>query len=250
MKKIDTAKLLPPFEKLITVQAMKSLVLRPESKEVVKKTKGGDNLFIFIGSSGAGRDTVMEECLAHFKNGVRLKRTTTRKPRETIEEKDKQRMIFTLKKTFLNDFKKGNILFAGRYKANKKLYGISKKEILKIRDKGKFFFLEENFSGLPLKILFPDSKLIIVLPPTLDVLKDRLFSRDKNDKECEERFKISVLEIKAFLKNLEKLVDERFLDMIVVNEGLPGRVGERLSKAIIRKRRLIDDYQRVKESFK
>lgn len=250
MKKIDTAKLLPSFEKLITVRAMKSLVARPEAEEVVERVKGGKNLFIFIGSSGAGRDTIMEECLSYFKNGVRLKRTTTRNPRETIEEKDKQRMIFTLENTFLEDFKKGEILFAGRYKANQKLYGISKKEILKIRDKGKSFFLEENFSGLPLKILFPDSKLIIVLPPTLDVLKDRLFSRDKNDKECEERFKTSVLEIKAFLKNSEKLVEEGFLDMIAINEGSPEKVGERLNKAIIRKKRLIDDYQRVKESFK
>ena len=249
MKKIDTVKLLPSFEKLITVRAMKSLVLRPEAEEVVKRVKEGKNLFVFIGSSGAGRDTVMEECLNRFKNGVRLKRTTTRKPRETIEEKDKQRMIFTLEKSFLEDFKKGDILFAGRYKANQKLYGISKKEILKIKDKGKSFFLEENFSGLPLKILLPNSKLIIVLPPTLDDLKDRLFSRDKNDKECEERFKISVLEIKAFLKNSEKLVEEGLLDMIVVNGGLPERVGERLNKAIIKKRRFIDDYQRVKESF-
>lgn len=246
---VDTSQLLPPFEELFNVETMRNMVIRPEALELAKKIDEGENLYIFIGSSGAGRDTVMDECLTQIKNSVRLRRTTTREPREYI--KDQKRMIFITEKAFLKDFKIGKILFAGRYKANQKLYGISRREILKLKLKKKTpHFLEENFSGLPLKMVFPKAKLIIVLPPTIDVLKDRLFSRDGQVEEREKRFATSMVEIKAVLDNLNQMISKKLVDMIIINEGFPKKVGERVAKAIRDSQGLIEDFSLLKESLK
>lgn len=244
---VDTSKFLPPFEELFSAEVLKRMVLRPEAKELAKEIGAGENLYIFVGSSGAGRDTVLEECLKQLKNAVRLRRTTTREPREYV--KDQERMLFVTEKTFLRDFKSGKILFAGRYKANQKLYGISRDEILKMRlQKRTPHLLEENFSGLPLKLMFPKSKLIIVLPPTVDVLKDRLFSRDKSEDECQKRFQISLLEIKAVVRNLEKMTRRGLVDMVIVNEGFSREVGERVVSAMRTHRKIIEDFKQLKET--
>ncbi|MFZ5366054.1 MAG: hypothetical protein ACOZBZ_02055 [Patescibacteria group bacterium] len=250
MKKcLDTSKPLPPFEELFNVETMKAMKIRPEGQKLAEEIGSGKNLYIFIGSSGAGRDTVMEECLRQIKSSVRLRRTTTRKPREYIA--DQRRMIFITEKEFLRDFKKGEILFAGRYQANQKLYGISRKEILKLRLEDKApHFLEENFSGLPLKIMFPKSKLVVILPPTIDVLKDRLFSRDGQDEEAEKRFAISLSEIKAVLTNLKKMIKMKLVDMVIINEGFPKEVGERAVGAIRNNQKPIEDFSRLKNSLR
>lgn len=246
---IDTSGLLPPFEELFNVGVMTKMIIRPEALKLAKKISDGENLYIFIGSSGAGRDSVLEECLKQIKGSVRLRRTTTRKPREYIA--DQKRMLFITERAFLRDFEKGGILFAGRYEANQKLYGISKKEILKIKLKPKNpHLLEENFSGLPLKMMLPKSKLIVVLPPTIDVLKDRLFFRDGHDKEGERRFAISLLEIKAVLNNLDQMIEKGLVDIVIINEGFLEEVGKRVVKAIRGKKRLIEDFSTLKKSLK
>lgn len=247
-KIVDTTKLLPPFENLFNAEVLGKIFLRPEAKASAKKIGAGENLYIFVGSSGAGRDTVLEECLCQIKNAVRLRRTTTRQPREYIA--DQERMLFITEKAFLRDFKRGEILFAGRYKANRKLYGISKKEVLKIKLKPKIpHLLEENFSGLPLKVMFSKAKLVVILPPSIDVLKDRLFSRDGQDEEAEKRFAISILEIRAILGNLREMIDRKLVDMVIINEGFSKDVGERVAKAIRGKERLIEDFSRLEKSL-
>lgn len=245
---IDTAKLLPPFEELVSVEAVESIVLRPEAEKLARRIDNGKNLYIFLGSSGAGRDTIMEECLKLLENTARIRRTTTRKPREYVA--DQKRMIFITEKAFLRDFKKGEIPFAGRYKANKRLYGVSKGELLKLKkDKKAYCLLEANYSGIPTKIMLPDSKLIVVLPPTAEVLKDRLFSRDKSPEECQRRFESSALEIRALLKDLDKMIRKGFVDMVIINEGFPKEVGERMAKAIRKRQRLIEDYSMLEKSL-
>lgn len=247
MKKIiDTAELLPPFEGLASVEAIESIILRPEAMGLAKKIGKGKNLYIFIGSSGTGRDTVMDECFKRVEGAIRLRRTTTRKPREYIQ--DQKRMIFITEKAFLRDFRKGEILFAGRYKANQKLYGISRKEILKLKNKKRTYcFLEGNFSEIPLKVMLPDSKLILVLPPTVDVLKERLFSRDKSNKESQRRFETSALEIKEVLVNLDELVKKRLIYMAVINKGFPEEVSKRAAMAIRKNQRLVEDIFRLRQ---
>lgn len=247
-KTIDTSQLLPTFEELFNAEIMKSMLMRAEAVQLAKKIGDGKNLYIFVGSSGAGRDTILEEVLDQIKRAKRLRRTTTRKPREQIQ--DQERMLFITERAFIRDFKNGEILFAGRYVANNQLYGVSKREIAKLRDKQFPHLIEENFSGLPLKMIFPKSKLIVVLPPTSDVLKDRLFSRDKSEDECLKRFQTSISEIKAVLKNIDPMIKGGLLDMVVVNEGFPEEVGKKVVKAIKQNKKLIEDYSKLENSLR
>ncbi|MDP3988227.1 MAG: hypothetical protein Q8P80_03730 [Candidatus Levybacteria bacterium] len=247
-KKIHTGQLLPPFEDLFKVEVLKQMILREEARYLSKEIEG-ENLHIFIGSSGAGRDTILEECLIQIENSNRLRRTTTREKRQYIT--DQERMLFITESSFLRDFKKGEILFAGRYKANGRLYGISKKELYQLKDKVDYYhFLEENFSGLPVKLMLPKSKLIIVLPPTVDVLRDRLFSRDKKHSESLSRFETSVKEIKTVLRSLPAMIKNNFVDMVVINEGFPSDVAKRVTRAIKRKEKLIEDFSKLVSSLK
>lgn len=248
MKKvINTSELLPPFEKLFNAQVLKELILHVKAQKLAKKIGGGEKLHIFIGSSGAGRDTILEESLKLLQGSVRIRRTTTRKPREYVV--DQERMLFITEKKFLGDFSKGEILFAGRYKANQQLYGISKKEISKLTAGGKFHLLEENFSGLPVKMMLPRSKLVVVLPPSLEVLKERLFTRDKSTAECKKRLRTSVSEIKTVLNNLDQMLEQKLVDMVVVNDGSLEEVSRRVVDAIKRSQRLIDDFAKLTKSF-
>jgi guanylate kinase len=245
---VDTSKLLPTFEELFIADRLKNLIIRPEGLRLRKKIGYGRNLYIFIGSSGAGRDTILESCLSLRKKAMRLRRTTTRKPREYVADQD--RLIFVTEYRFLKDFEKGEIVFAGRYLANQQLYGISKKEILKLRKRPQVIhMIEENFSGLTLKALFPEAKLIIILPPSLEILEDRLFSRDKSNEEAKERLAISISEIKAVLDNLDEMFKEKFVDMVVINEGFPGDTAQRIMRAARAKRKIFDDIVKLKNSI-
>lgn len=250
MKKIiHTSKLLPPFEYIFNIEAIKMLRLRKEALSLAEKIPKHDKFCIFIGSSGVGRDTVLEACMEYIDESIRIRRTTTRGLREDI--KDQSRMIFIDEQTFLKDFKSGKILFAGRYSANNKLYGIGQDELVKVKNNHeKIALLEENFSGLPLKVMLPASRLIIVLPPSIEVIKQRLFNRDKSDEENKKRFEISVTEIKAVLGNIGGMIKEGFVDMVVINDDNPQKTAEKISNAISKGKKIIEDYSYLKDSFK
>lgn len=247
-KIINTAKLLPTFEELFNFKVIKSMKLRPEALKLSEKIGSGENLYIFLGSSGAGRDTIMDECLAQLTNGERLRRTTTREPREYV--KDQKRMLFVLEEDFKGHFEKGEIISAGRYKANQKLYGMGRKELLKLKNKKKRGFIEANFNGLALKAMFPQSKLVVVLPPTADVLKDRIFSRDASITESRKRFQTSVSEIRAVLDNLKGMREQKIIEMVIINEEAPQMIGKRVVQAIRANKKIIDDYSQLKKTLK
>lgn len=248
-KVIHTSKLLPPFEELFNVQSMQNLKLRRHSRLLAEKIPYHDKFCIFIGSSGAGRDTILESCLDYIGGALRIRRTTTREFREDV--KDQTRMLFIDEPTFLKDFKSGKILFAGRYSANQKLYGISRGELSKLKSNHKKpAFLEENFSGLPLKVMLPYSRLIIVLPPSVEVLKQRLFNRDKSEEENEKRFQISVTEIKTVIDNMSCMIKEGLVDMVLINNDNPKKMARRISKSILSNNKIFDGIGNLTNSLK
>lgn len=247
-KKFDSAKLLPSFEAQFSVNFIENLVLRPEAQEIRDLVGEGENLCILVGSSGAGRDTVLDECLKLSKNFKRIKRTTTREKRSA--RVDWERMVFIKESSFLKNLKSGEILFAGRYRANLRLYGVSKKELLKLKNQKNLYFIEANLVALPLKKLFPKSKLVIILPPSFGVLKERLFSRGKLIKELKERLKVSVSEIRTALANIEGMFDRRFVDLAVINEKPSDVVAQRVAKAIKSKKRFIENHNKLSKSLK
>lgn len=173
----------------------------------------GENLTIFLGSSGVGRDTVLENYQALIKRAQRIRRTTTRPKR--LHRPDLTRLIFINKKTFLNMLKNGKILLACRYRANHEFYGISKNELLKLKNHNQAYFFECTLLSLPLKKLLPRAKLVVLLPPSFDFLKQRMMSRDPKD--WLQRFKNSCSEIRIIVKNIQEMFKNGFVDLAFVN---------------------------------
>ena len=159
------------------------------SNNLKEKIGQGENLIIFLGSSGAGRDTVLENCQASIKGSERIRRITTRSKR--LNRLDQIRLIFVNKKIFLKMLKSGEILLACHYRANNEFYGISRTELLKLKNQSKTYLFECTLLSLPLKKLLPKAKLIVLIPPSFDFLKNRIIARD--DKDWRKRFKNSCL---------------------------------------------------------
>lgn len=206
-------RLLPKFEDQFTPSFFKNFKIESKILNLREKLREGENLIIFLGSSGTGRDTILDNCLTLIKDSVRIKRTTTRSIRMTSG--DKKRMNFIKKKEFLSEFKKRNIILAGYYRANNNLYGISHKGLSKLKNNKKTFFFEGTITALPLKKMFPKAKLILILPPSLEELRNRLSKR--GDKDWKIRFKVATSEIKKAITNIKKMTDNKIVDSVFVN---------------------------------
>jgi guanylate kinase len=225
-KIINTAELLPPFEDQFNVASMENLEIRPAALDFRKRVGNGRNLCILLGSSGVGRDTILEACLDLRKRSFdRIKRITTRQIRGPA---DFSRMIFTDEKTFLKDFKKGQIVFAGRYRVNSKLYGVNQDELFKLKNKEKLYFLEATLVALPLKKLFPLARLILILPPSKKILKERLSSRDN----WLERFNVSWQETEVIRANIKEMINAGWIDLVLSSQGRPKKLAREICEKL------------------
>jgi guanylate kinase len=130
----STNQFVPSLKQQFNKDFFKNYKLEKWLNDLKKKIGNGENLFIFLSSSGTGRDRVIENCRLMIKNSERIKKITTRKPREKNEIK---KMFFVSKQEFLKKFKERKIIFAGRYLVNKQFYGVNKKEIWKLKSKNK-----------------------------------------------------------------------------------------------------------------
>lgn len=202
------------FVPQLSKQSGVNFVRAPSPNNNLKEKIGrGENLIIFLGSSGTGRDTVLENCQASIKDSERIKRITTRSKR--LNRLDRARLIFVNKKNFLNMLKAGEILLACHYRANNEFYGINRAELLKLKNQNRTYFFECTLLSLPLKKLLPKAKLIVLIPPSFDFLKKRLIDRDIKD--WRKRFKNSCLEIKIILKNIKEMFKNGFVDLAFIN---------------------------------
>lgn len=213
MVKSKSIKFVPSLKKQFSVNFMRTF--KPPSLEKIFKQQigNGQNLIIFLSSSGVGRDTVLENCLSLIRDSERIRRTTTRLRR--LNRADQTRLIFINKKNFLNMLKSGKIIFACRYRVNNEFYGISKVALFRLKNKKKIYFFECTLLSLPLKKLLPKAKLIVLIPPSFDFLKKRLMTRDA--KEWRRRFENSRLEIKIILKNIKEMFKSDLVDLAFVN---------------------------------
>ena len=129
--------------------------------------------------------------------------------------------------------KSGKILLACRYRANNEFYGISKSELLKLKNKRKIYFFECTLLSLPLKKMLPKAKLILLIPPSLNFLKSRLMVR--GDKDWQKRFKSSCLEIKIILNNIQEMFKSGFVDLAFINPDSKG-TAQKIKKALKNKK--------------
>lgn len=214
-KTVDYYKFLPSLTKQFEPDFMRSVKTPPVASRLRVRLGKGDNLVIFLASSGVGRDTVLENCLKLFPHSERIRRTTTRRRRSFLPEST--RMIFIETKNFLSDLKKGKMIFASRYKVNNRLYGISRDELLKLRNRGRTYFFECTLLSLALKKILPKAKLVLLVPPSFNFLEERMAAR--GDKDWKWRFKNSHSEIKKFLANAEAMFKADYVDLAFINSN-------------------------------
>lgn len=165
-------------------------------------------LILFSGPSGVGKDTVLDVVLNKDKELQKSISLTTRKIRENeIDGKD---YYFITVPEFQDMISNGEILEHAQYGSN--LYGTPKAPVDKWLSEGKTVILKIEVQGAKnIKEMYPDSVGVFLLPPSMEVLENRLRSRGTEDEEdIRKRLEIARDEVR-------KSVD---YDYFVINEDI------------------------------
>ena len=165
-------------------------------------------LFVFAGPSGVGKGTLRKQALSDIENLTYSVSCTTRPPREG--EREGVEYHFVTMRDFEEKITKG--LFLEHAIVHGERYGTLLESVKRETEAGMDVLLEIDVQGArQVKELLPDSVLIFVAPPSLDVLESRLRQRGTDSEE----------KIALRLKNAEKemaLLPE--YDKVVVNDDL------------------------------
>ena len=180
-----------------------------------------DGVMIVLSSpSGAGK-TTLSKLLSKQNNYYISVSHTTRKPR--INEIDSQDYHFVSEEKFKSLIKNNEFLEYAKVFNN--LYGTSKKPVLEHLEKGNNVIFDIDWQGteqirsqnIKYKIL-----TFFVLPPSKEILYERLSNRDMKDKL------IASERMKEFYKDVKHWID---YDHVVINDEL-NKCYEEISKII------------------
>lgn len=171
-------------------------------------------LVVFSGPSGAGKDTVLKR-LMEKEPGIRLSvSATTRAPREG--EVDGKDYHFLTRARFDELVANDKMLEHAEYCGN--CYGTPSEPIEKWQAEGCDVILEiEVQGGAQIKAKRPDCVSIFVLPPSLEVLENRLRRRGTESEEAIQK------RLGAAKEEIAKAV---LYDYIIVNDDLETAVSE------------------------
>jgi guanylate kinase len=161
-------------------------------------------LIIISGPSGVGKSTICRELVRQLDN-VYLNVSTTTREKKTGEQDGKE-YWFVSRNEFEKRIKAGKFLEYAEVFGN--LYGTGKDKVLRALDNGKIVLLEIDVQGaLQVKKLYPDAKLIFILPPKQTELQKRIDGRGRDDqKDIEKRLAGAGIEIAAAWQYYKYLV--------------------------------------------
>lgn len=156
-------------------------------------------ILILSGPSGCGKSTLLKNVYKSISDYYFSISTTTREPREG--EKNGVDYIFTSKEEFEDDIKNGHFLEWAEVHGN--YYGTSLKPIKKALKKGKLVIFDIDVQGHEIvrEKLNDIVTSVFITTPTLNVLEDRLTSRDTDSiNVINKRLENARHEIKSFNK--------------------------------------------------
>ncbi len=171
-------------------------------------------LLIFSGPSGSGKDTILDELKKNDENIQISVSATTRAAR--ANEIDGVHYFFVDEKDFVNKLENGQILehnyYSGYY------YGTPKEPVDNWLNEGKTVILKIDVNGgANIKKIYPDAVSIFVIPPSMEILENRLRRRQTDSEEdIIKRLNIAVDEIKRCSE----------YDYVVVNDDLDDAVND------------------------
>ena len=171
---------------------------------IIKRGK----LLVFSAPSGAGKTTIVRSVLNKFPELAFSISATTRERRETEEEG--KHYFFISENEFKKKIEQNE--FVEWEKFYDYYYGTLKSHIENLLDEGKNVVLEVDVKGaLEIKKVYPDSVLVFVMPPSFDILKDRLVKRNTESQE----------DLKKRLERVElELSYKDHFEHIIVNDDL------------------------------
>lgn len=192
------------------------------------------NLFIIAAPSGTGKTTLVHALVQSMRDVmVSISHTTrVKRPNEEhglnyyfIDRTEFERMITH------GDFLEYATVFD-------QLYGTSKSWVEQTLAKGKDVILEIDWQGhQQIKHLFPHSISIFILPPSLEVLKDRLIKRNQDHPDI----------IKKRLADVQETISHiHEFDYVVINDDFTHALAE--LQTVIASGRLLQRRQTAKHA--
>ncbi len=176
----------------------------------MKKNKG--SLFVVSAPSGAGKTTLCQK-LSSILPDLQHSVSYTTRPVRTGEVNNRD-YTFVSGKVFRNMTDKGD--FIEWAKVHGHLYGTSRKRLEEMLRKGISVILDIDTQGArQIRKKYDGGVYIFILPPSLEVLKERLNRRMSNSKqEIEERLRRAVEEIKDYKKYDYVIINDIFEDAL------------------------------------
>ena len=153
-------------------------------------------IIVLSGPSGSGKSTLIQLLLEKHKGLVFSVSYTTRPKREN--ETEGIDYHFVSKKKFSEMIKKGE--FVEWAEVHHHFYGTAYKKVDELSRGENTVVLDIDVKGARnIKNKFPDALLILVVPPSLEVLRKRLVDREhKEDESIKKRLQIATDELKNF----------------------------------------------------
>jgi len=193
---------------------MSSRVKELETSSTVSHAAARGTLFVVSSPSGGGKGTIIRHVLEVVENLRYSVSYTTRAPRST--EAHGREYFFVNRETFEEMAAAGEFLEWACVHGN--LYGTAKNQIIEETGAGADIILEVDVQGAAsVRQLLMDSVSIFILPPSYEVLRQRLIARGTDSPE----------ELKLRLHNApDELQQYSAFDYVIINDEIDRAVGQ------------------------
>ncbi|HXC72689.1 MAG TPA: guanylate kinase [Pyrinomonadaceae bacterium] len=193
---------------------MSSKVTELEASNAPNIAPPRGTLFVVSSPSGGGKGTIIEHVLECVENLSYSVSYTTRAPR--LKEVDGREYFFVSREVFEEMVAAGEFLEWACVHGN--LYGTAKNQILAETGSGADIILELDVQGAAsVRRLLMDSVSIFILPPSYEVLRERLIARGTDSAE----------ELSIRLRNApEELSQYSAFDYVIINDEVERAVNQ------------------------
>lgn len=172
-------------------------------------------LIVLSGFAGSGKGTIMKKLLADYPDDYALSiSATTRSPREG--EINGREYFFKTKEEFEQMISENALLEHACYVGN--YYGTPREYVEQQLKNQKSVILEIEIQGaLKIKEQFPETLLLFVMPPTAQILKDRLVGRGTESADVVQQ---------RLCRAVEEAEGCEVYDYLIINDVLEDSVAE------------------------